>query len=122
MENKLEVMFKQQQDFIGLLQELRNHPAVPLDLKDKQSQQFLRNLAYECMAELFESNLLLKNSKAHRKTEDVEFDRSAYIEELTDVLHYFFGIVICSGVTLDELFEMYIAKGNTNIDRITTGY
>lgn len=118
----LRVMYEHQRDFIGLLQEMRGHPSTPFDLSDKKSQQRLRSLAYECMGELFEANILLKNSKSHRATEISEFDRDAYMEELTDVLHYFLGIVICSGISVDELFEKFMKKGSINIERIRSGY
>jgi|ETNvirenome_6_85_1030632.scaffolds.fasta_scaffold53614_2 hypothetical protein len=120
--NLLKIMFKQQRDFIALLQKYRDHPNIPFDITDKKSQQFLRQLAFECMGELFEANIHLKNSKSHRKTNIVEFDRDKYIEELSDVLHYFFGIAICSGVTSDELYEAYMTKGETNVKRILDGY
>jgi len=118
----LREMYKHQQEFIGLLQELRGHPSTPFDLSSKKSQQRLRSLAYECMGELFEANILLKNSKSHRATEISDFDRDSYLEELTDVLHYFLGIVICSGISVDELFEKFMQKGSINIERIRSGY
>jgi predicted house-cleaning noncanonical NTP pyrophosphatase (MazG superfamily) len=120
--DKLELMYQHQQEFIGLLQKMRGHAPVPFDLSDKRSQQQLRNLAYECMGELFEANILLKNSKSHRATNIAEFDRDAYLEELTDVLHYFLGIVICSGISVDELFQKFMEKGETNFSRIRSGY
>jgi hypothetical protein len=122
MTDKLEQMYEHQREFIDLLQKMRGHPPIPFDLSDKKSQQMLRNLAYECMGELFEANILLKNSKSHRATQITEFDRESYLEELTDVLHYFLGIVICSGVSVDELFEKFMKKGETNFTRIKTGY
>ena len=122
MSDKLEQMYRHQQDFIELLQQMRGHPPVPFNLNDKKCQQQLRHLAYECMGELFEANILLKNSKSHRATQITEFDRESYLEELTDVLHYFLGIVICSGISVDELFEKFMKKGETNFTRIKTGY
>ncbi|MAG27585.1 hypothetical protein CMI47_18790 [Candidatus Pacearchaeota archaeon] len=120
--DRLKKMYEQQNAFISLMQKHRSHPEVPLDITEKKSQQFLRMLAYECMGELFESNILLKNSKYHRATEVTEFDRDAYVEELCDVLHYFFGIVICSGISSDELFDTYMSKGKINVERILGGY
>ncbi len=122
MSDKLDLMYQHQREFIDLLQKMRGHAPVPFDLTDKRSQQQLRNLAYECMGELFEANILLKNSKSHRATHIDEFDREAYMEELTDVLHYFLGIVICSGISVDELFQKFMQKGETNFNRINTGY
>lgn len=120
--DRLSEMYEHQREFITLLHEMRDHPSVPFDLTDKKSQQRLRSLAYECMGELFEANILLKNSKSHRATHIEEFDRDAYLEELSDVLHYFLGIVICSGITVDELFQKFMEKGATNFNRIKTGY
>ena len=122
MTDKLELMYQHQSEFINLLQKMRNHPSVPFDLSDKKSQQHLRNLAYECMGELFEANILLKNSKSHRATDISDFDKDSYLEELTDVLHYFLGIVICSGISVDELFQKFMEKGETNFNRIKSGY
>lgn len=120
--DKLGQMFSQQEEFISLLQEKRGHPELPLDLSQKTSQQFLKSMAYECMHELFESNMLLKNTKKHRITDLPDFDREAYKEELSDVLHYLVGIMICSGISFDEIYKMYMKKGQINIDRINGGY
>jgi len=120
--DKLGQMFSQQEEFIALLQEKRGHPALPLDLSVKENQQFLKSMAYECMHELFESNMLLKNTKKHRITDLPDFDRESYKEELADVLHYLVGIMICSGISFDEIYKMYMDKGRINIDRINGGY
>ena len=119
---KLEQMFKQQEGFLNLLRDKRQHPDFPLDLSKKESQKFLKSLSHECMHELFESNMLLKNSKHHRQTEFVDFDRESYKEELSDVLHYLIVILLYSGISLDEMYEMYMKKGEVNIDRIYNGY
>lgn len=118
----LATMFEQQKLFLNLLRDKRGHPDFPLDLSQKKNQQFLKTLAFECMHELFEANLLLKNSKSHRVTEFNEFDRESYVEEISDVFHYLFGILICSGITKDEIYNAYMKKGNINIDRINGGY
>ena len=115
-------MFRQQQEFLELLRDKRDHPDFPLNLSVKESQQFLKSLSHECMHELFESNMLLKNSKKHRTTEFIDFDRESYKEELSDVMHYLIGILIYSGISVEEMFEMYMKKGQVNIDRINNGY
>jgi hypothetical protein len=119
---RLEEQWEQQKEFIKLLQERRGFPSIPIDITSKQGQKFLKDLTHDCMHELFEANICLKNAKSHRQTEIVEFGREAYIEELVDVLHYLYEIAIYSGVTLDELHDAYIAKGKTNVERITGGY
>jgi len=120
--DKLDEMYNQQRNFNALLRDERNHPDFPLDLSQKKNQQFLRNLAHECMHELFESNMLLKNSKNHRVTEIKDVDRAAYTEELADALHYLLGIVIYSGISVDELYEAFMKKGVINVQRVKTGY
>jgi hypothetical protein len=115
-------MYEQQRQFLELLREKRDHPDFPVDLSKKESQQFLKHLAHECMHELFEANMLLKNSKSHRATQLADFDREAYLEELSDVLHYLVGILIYSGITPEEMYDMYMKKGEVNINRINGGY
>jgi hypothetical protein len=120
--DKLKMMWDQQENFMRLLQEKRNFPQFPVDISTKKGQQFLEGISFHLMKELFEAGQHLKNSKAHRATELPEVDREAYKEELVDVLHLFFELVIGSGITLSELFDAYMHKGNVNVDRINAGY
>lgn len=122
MADKLHKMWNQQYEFMKLLQEKRNFPVFPVSLHEKSGQKFLRGITHECMHELFEANLLLKNSKDHRVTEVQDFDRESYVEEISDALHYLFEIVIASGITVDELYDCYMKKGETNKKRIINGY
>lgn len=107
---------------MNLLREKRGFPGFPVDMSSKEGQRFLKGITHDCMDELFEANQHLKNSKNHRATEVKDIDRSAYVEELVDALHYFFEIAIASGITLDELYDAYISKGVTNVTRIKNGY
>jgi len=122
MEDRLLKMWEQQKDFMLLLQKKRGFPEFPVDINSKSGQKFLKSVTYECMGELFEANQELKNSKGHRATEVPEIDREAYVEELADSLHYFFEIVIASGVSLDEIYDLYMKKGEVNVKRIEGGY
>lgn len=121
-DDKLDQMHKQQAEFNKLLVKERHLPDFPMDLTEKSSQIYLKNLAHECMHELFEATQLLKNSKSHRTTVIDEFDKEAYKEELCDALHYFFGILNYSGISSQELFDAYMKKGEINVQRIKTGY
>lgn len=120
--DKLGDMFEQQEKFMRLLQEKRNFPDFPVDLSSKKGQQLVRDISYHCMDELFESRQHLKNSKSHRITEIKDIDREAYIEELVDALHLFFEVCIASGISVDELYDAYMKKGQTNFSRIENGY
>lgn len=122
MSDKLDEMWKQQKQFMDLLREKREFPNFPVDTSTKSGQKILKSITHECMHELFEANLLLKNSKDHRATYLKEFDRESYIEELCDALHYFFEIAILSGISPDELYDSYIKKGKINVERVEKGY
>lgn len=121
-EDKFEKMWTQQEQFMKLLQQTRNFPNFPVDLKTKTGQKFLKNIIFECTEELFEGNQLLKNGKSHRVTDVKDFDRDAYVEELTDAMHYFLELVIASGISLEEFYAVFMKKGNINIERILSGY
>lgn len=122
MNDRLQQMWEQQTEFMKLLQQERGFPAFPTDITSKQGQQFLDGITFHVMKELFEAGLHLKNSKSHRATEIKEMDREAYKEELVDALHLFFEICIAAGISLEELHEAYMKKGEVNFDRIRNGY
>jgi len=121
-DDKLTMMWEQQRNFMELLRQKRNFPAFPADLSTKDGQKLVKDMGHECMHELFEALHLLRDSKSHRQTIVGEFDRDSFLEELSDALHYFYEICILSGVSMDELFEMYMKKGEKNFTRICSGY
>ena len=122
MMDKLQEMWEQQKKFMELLQERRDFTKFPVDMTSKSGQKLLKGITHECMHELFEANLLLKNSKDHRATDLRDFDRDSYVEELCDALHYFFEIAILSGVSIEELYQAYMKKGEINFNRVEKGY
>jgi hypothetical protein len=119
--DRLIQMFKQQEQFMNLLREKRGFPDFPVDLSSKAGQKLLKNISYECADELHEARQHLKQ-KDHRISDMGGVDRAEYVEELVDALHYFFEIVIASGITVDEMFEAYMKKGEVNTTRITGDY
>lgn len=120
--DKLQEMWEQQRKFMVLLQERRDFPQFPVDMTTKSGQKLLKSITHECMHELFEANQVLKNSKDHRVTDVSDFNREHYVEELVDALHYFIEIAILSGVSMNELYEAYMKKGEINNRRIENGY
>jgi len=121
-EDRLSHMWVQQDAFMRLLQAKRGFPEFPTDITSKKGQQFLKDIRNHLMEELFEAGQHLKNAKSHRATELPEVDRDAYVEELVDALHLYLELVIASGVTLEELYEAYMKKGDVNFERIKGGY
>lgn len=121
-EDRWDAMFQQQLQFMKLLQEKRNFPNFPLDLKKKENQKLLKEISHDCMHELFEAVHLLKNSKSHRLTEINDFDRMAFLEELADAAHFLIEIFILLGVSPKEAFFAFMKKGTINVARIEGGY
>lgn len=115
-------MWDQQVAFMKLLQEKRGFPEFPTDISSKKGQKFLKDISHHIMDELFEAGQHLKNAKSHRATLIPEIDREAYKEELVDALHLYFELAIAAGITLDELVEAYLKKGEVNEERIKGGY
>jgi len=120
--DKLQLMWDQQHDFMKLLQKKRGFPKFPVEITSKPGQQFLEGISFHLMKELFEAGQHLRNAKSHRITEIKEVDFEAYKEELVDVLHLYFELCIASGISMDELYETYMKKGATNVNRIESGY
>jgi hypothetical protein len=122
MTDKFDEMWEDQLKFMELLKEKRGYPAFPIDITSKPGQRLIKELSHDAMHELFEAIHCLKNSKSHRKNENLPFDRSAFVEELVDCLKYFIEILIYSGISKEELFEIFFAKSQVNRERIEGGY
>jgi len=121
-DDRLSVMWSQQTEFMKLLQQKRGFPEFPTDITSKGGQQFLEGISFHLMKELFEAGQHLRNAKSHRATEIKEVDRDAYKEELVDVLHLYFELCIAAGISLQELCDAYLQKGEVNVNRILSGY
>ena len=124
MSCKLEKMFKLRNDFITEISACQpgSYPELPIDLKNKRSQQFCRDLALRGVEEMFEALQHLKNWKPHRQTEVKTFDREEFLEEVVDAFNYFFSLLVLTGVDSDELFSAYQKKDKIIRDRIDSGY
>ncbi len=121
-DDRLTKMWTQQESFMRLLQEKRGFPDFPTDISSKAGQKFLKDISHHIMDELFEATQHLKNAKSHRATLVPEIDREAFKEELVDALHLYFELAIAAGISLDELIQTYMKKGEVNFERIRGGY
>lgn len=121
MSDMFKEMLADQERFMRLLQEKRKFPDFPVDLTTKEGQKFVKTISYECADELHEARQHLKN-KDHRATVISEIDREAYLEELADFFHYAYEILLMSGISAEEFYEMYMKKGEINRQRIENGY
>ena len=116
------LMFLEQRAFMDLLKKHRNFPDFPVDLSSKEGQKIVKSVAHDCMHELFEAIHHLKNSKDHRKTNVGEFDREAFLEELSDTFHYFIEICLLSDISAPDLYDAFMKKQKINMQRIVDGY
>jgi hypothetical protein len=119
-------MFLLRQQFIDEMKEYHSgsYPErLPLDLRQKESQQFCRDLALRGVEEMFEALQHLKNWKPHRMTEFNEApDREEFLEEIVDALNYFFSLLIVSGFNDKDLSEAYEKKHEVIMNRLKEGY
>jgi len=124
LKDKLDIMFELREQFMSSLGDKMPliTPSYPLDLSDKKSQQYIRDVALKGVEEMFEALQHLKNWKPHRNTQNTELDRDAFIEEIVDAFNYFFSLIILSGFNAEDLFEAYIKKDKIIHDRLNTGY
>lgn len=122
--DKLEEMFALRAAFMGeLLKAMpQAQPSWPVDIADKRSQQYCRDLALKGVEEIFEALQHFKNWKPHRQTEDSEFDREKFLEEIVDSFNYFFSLLIAAGFSADDLHRAYVAKDRVIHARIKQKY
>lgn len=115
-------MFEQQKQFMQLLQRMRDFVEFPVDMHSKAGQQACRDAGLSGVEEWFEALKHLRNWKKHRVTEVKDLDKGAFLEEMSDAMHYFLEVLILAGVTPEEFYEIYMRKGDTNFQRIKDGY
>lgn len=123
---KLKEMFDLRKSFIQRMQKERpgSYPIpVPLtNLSDKKSQQVCRDLALRGVEEMFEALQHLKNWKPHKLTEEKEFNKEEFLEEIVDAFNYFMALLIVVDVDQEKLFEAYLKKDQKIRKRLDEGY
>jgi len=124
MDDKLDTMFRLREKFMHSLREKHNdeYPTWPIDLSDKRSQQHTRDMALRGVEEMFEALQHLKNWKPHRSTEVREFDKAEFLEEVVDAFNYFLSVLVLTGVSSEEFFEMYLHKDEIIHHRLKSDY
>jgi|TARA_Y100000034_G_C6697535_1_gene307418 hypothetical protein len=122
--DKLNTIFHMRDAF---MKEMRNHipeaqPDLPVNLGDKEGQQYCRDLALRGVEEMFEALQHLKNWKTHRLTEMPDFDRDKFLEEVVDAFNYFFSLLRAVDCDADEFFDAYVKKDKIIHERIKKKY
>lgn len=121
---KLEEMFFLREKFMDAMRQSGRGYLVqwPIDMKEKKSQQLLREITLKGIEELFEALSELKNWKSHKLTENPEIDREAFLEEIVDALNYFFAVLILSGFSAEDLYQSYKKKDLVIHERLKNNY
>lgn len=120
-QGNLEKAFVLQREFMDMLVEHDRLPEFPVDLTTKPGQRLIKETAFNCIAELMEATVVLKN-KMHRLSEETEVDFPHYREELGDAYAFFMEICILSGITPQELHDEFIRKNCIVRNRLLGGY
>jgi hypothetical protein len=121
MADRLEMAFTLQGEFMDILVENDKFPEYPVDLTTKPGQRLVKECAFNCIAELMEATVVLKN-KMHRLSEDTEVDFPHYREELGDAFAFLIEICKVSGITAGDLYEEFSRKNSIVRRRIQEGY
>lgn len=97
------------------------------NMTPEERADFMRNhrgyLADELAEALYEMPLykLWKDySKMSNEAEAIQWQKVRM--ELVDCLHFFVNLLLCAGMTADEVYEMYMAKNKENHRRQDAGY
>lgn len=87
--------------------------------KDKwepMSPETGKNMLLWLMIELGEAADIIKKDGNQKIIEDNNV-RTHFIEEMSDVMMYFNDVMLCYGISVDELKEVYRKKMQKNMDR-----
>lgn len=105
-EDKLDVLFRMQAGLDSYIRENRK--------LDFTRGEWVCKKALALMVELGE---VVEEAKYKWWKNPTDIDDAKLKEEIVDVLHFFLGMCIDSGMTADELFDIYLKKNKENYDR-----
>ena len=125
-EDMLDQIFRKQMDLMMKYHEIEKRngclitPDVPVDLHSHLGQHRLKDFAWRITEELGEAMSCLKNKpwKATPMATDIQH----YKEEIADAFHFFVELCILSGISSNDLFEIYMKKNVVNTFRQGSGY
>jgi len=114
--DRLDEMFLSQEEFMYDLKET-GFPDFPLDLTQKDSFAFLRDVGTRAVEEIFEALSHLKAGKPWRSDQN-SWDRDAFIEELVDAQRFLLEVLILAGVSSEEFMGAFDEKVAITRDRL----
>ncbi len=104
--DKLDILFEMQSGLDAYIREKRG--------LEYSKGEWVQKKAMALMVELAE---VVEEAKYKWWKNPTEIDEDKLHEEIVDVLHFFLGMAIDSGMTAQRLFDIYIAKNKENYDR-----
>ena len=112
-------------DKLDAMFDLQKHLAAgyglqPLNLSTKRGQEQIKHLVFCCVEEMFEMTNTLKN-RPWTKSE-MQIDMNHFIDELADTLAFFVEMLVMTGFSPKEIFEIYLKKLKINQFRRESGY
>lgn len=105
-EDKLDVLFRMQ-------------AGLDAYIRDKRELKYTRGewVCKKALALMVELGEVVEEAKYKWWKNAADIDDAKLKEEIVDVLHFFLGMCIDSGMTADELFDIYMKKNKENYDR-----
>lgn len=103
--DRLEEIFKRQREYLATLGPIyrkNGFPdgSMPFDLNDRHDQEQFRLLAWRITEEVYEALAALKQYNNPEISEDL---KTAFTEEMADVLHFLIELALVTGVSEFEL-------------------
>ena len=105
-EDKLDVLFRMQ-------------AGLDAYIREKRELNYTRGewVCKKALALMVELGEVVEEAKYKWWKNAADIDDAKLKEEIVDVLHFFLGMCIDSGMTADELFDIYMKKNKENYDR-----
>lgn len=119
--DRLEEMFRRQQELMHDLIQVDKLPEYPIDITSKHGQRQIKELTWAMVEEMAEAVILLKNH-VHHLTDRTDVDMEHFKEELADALAYFLEICVYADIGPKELFSEYCKKNAVVRGRVRDGY
>lgn len=91
------------------------------NLHTKTGNVLVVDMLNSAIHEISEAVQVLKNWKAWKQTE-MEADSTHFKEELIDAVHFMVEAMILSGMTAEDVYEIYTKKNKVNQFRQRTNY
>jgi len=116
MEDKLEKIFKKQQELDNFIKETKKSQSLDFEYNKSEWIDKLTSAMIAEAVELKEES----NWKWWKKPKDINIKEVK--NELVDILHFWVSLCLKLGISPEDIFETYMEKNEENIRRQKGGY